>query len=205
MKDSPASKELKALWEDGLGSEVHRSAIAFFILLLITIAANLLLPDLREQAIDQILSMMTGKDLTTSSGNLSFLALFVNNMQACIFTMLYGLIPYLRLPAMALGINAALIGVLGASAIAQGKPLLFLVSIVPHGLFEVPALILAFAMGLYVCGQVTRRCKKDKSAHSLLDCVVFISRFLFMVLVPLLLVAAMIEAWVTPLLMLLFQ
>lgn len=205
MKDSPAVKELKALWEDGLDSEVHRSAIAFFLLILITLAANLLLPNLREWATDQILSIMTGKDLTTPSGNLSFVLLFVNNMQACIFTMLYGLLPFLRLPAMALGINAALIGVLGASSIAQGKSLLFLVSIVPHGLFELPALILAFAMGLYVCGQMTRRSKKDKSARSLLDCLALISRFLFLVLVPLLFVAALIEAWVTPMLMLLFQ
>lgn len=205
MKDAPALQEWKAFWEDGLGSEIHRSAIAFCILIVLFFAANLLLPELRQWAMDQILSIMMGKDLTTPSGNLSFLALFVNNMQACIFTMLYGLLPYLRLPAMALGINAGLIGVLAASSIAEGKSLLFLVSIVPHGLFELPALILAFGMGLYVCGQMTQRCKKDKSAHSLLDCLVLISRFLFLVLVPLLLVAALVEAWVTPLLMLLFQ
>ncbi len=205
MTDSPAVKELKALWEGGLGSEIYRSALAFVILIFITLAANLLFPELREWAVSQIIAVMTSKELTTPSGNISFLALFVNNMQACIFTMLYGLLPYLRLPAMALGINASLLGVMAASSIADGKFLLFLVGIVPHGLFELPALILAFAMGLYVCGQMTRRCKKDQNTHSLLDCLALISRFLFLVLVPLLFVAALIEAWCTPMLLLLFQ
>ena len=70
---------------------------------------------------------------------------------------------------------------------------------------ELPCLVLAFGMGLYVCEQMTRRCRGDKTARSLVDCLVCTSHFLFLALLPLLFLAAMLEAWVTPALLLLFQ
>ena len=71
----------------------------------------------------------------------------------------------------------------------------------PHGIFELPALVLAFSMGLYVCGQVTRRCRHDETALPLWDCVPLMSWLLLLVLIPLLAVAAAMEAYVTPLLL----
>ena len=205
MREFPIDPELKALWRDGLDYEVRRSSIAFFILIVLVCLLNLLVPSLREQAMDQIYSMMAGKDLLTQEGELSFLALFSNNMTACIAVMLYGLLPFVHLSALALGLNAALLGVMAAVCIAEGTPLQFLAAIIPHGIFEFPALILAFAMGLFVCGQLTRRCKKDQGAYSFLHCLTMISKLLFLVLVPLLVIAAAVEAWVTPMVLLLFQ
>lgn len=205
MRESPAYKELKAAWDSGLDGEVRRCTWSFLILVVIALVVHLMLPELRDRAVSQIVSLMAGKDLTTASGHISFLALFVNNVQACALIMLYGLIPYIRLSAIPLGLNTALIGVLAANSVVRGELLMFLVGILPHGIFELPALVLAFAMSLFVCGQVTRRCKKDQSAISTLNCIVLISRFLFLVLIPLLFIAALIEAWVTPALLLLFQ
>ena len=205
MRDFPIDKELKELWGNGLDQEVRRSAIAFFLVMLIICIAALLLPELREHAMDRIFALMTGKDLMTPEGDISFLALFSNNMTACIFVMLYGLLPFVRLSALELGLNAALMGVLAAYSITEGTLLAFVMGVVPHGIFELPALFLAFGMGLFVCGQLTRRCKKDKSAYSLLDCLTLTSKLLFLVLVPLLLLAAAVEAWITPAVMMLFQ
>lgn len=205
MNTTPAKKELKALWNSGFSSEVHRSAIAFLLLIGVSLIACLFLPELREKAIGQIFDLMAGKDLMTPDGRISFFALFANNMQACIITMLYGLIPFAYLVALPMGINAILLGVLAADAVANGSLSTFLLAILPHGIVELPALVLAFAMSAYVCGQMTRRCRKDKTAHSLLECMVLISRFLFIVLIPMLLAAALLEAWVTPMLLMLFQ
>ncbi len=205
MKESSAYKEWKAVWDSGLDAEVRRCTWSFLILVVIALVVHLLFPQLRERAVSQIITLMTGKELTTASGHISFLALFVNNVQACALIMLYGLLPYIRLTAIPLGLNTALIGVLAANSVARGELLMFLTGILPHGIFELPALVLAFAMSLFVCGQVSRRCKKDQSALSTLNCIALISRFLFLVLVPLLFIAALIEAWVTPALLLLFQ
>ena len=58
---------------------------------------------------------------------------------------------------------------------------------------------------LYVCGQVTRRLfRRDESALHIWDCLVLISRMLLLVLIPLLAVAAILEAYVTPLVAALF-
>ena len=205
MTSSPAFRELKSLWEDGLGTEVRRTAISFLALIAISLAVFLALPELRERTIDQIINLMLSKDVLTDSGQISFLALFANNLQACVFIMLYGLFPYISFPALPLGINAGMLGVMAAHAIASGQVLPFLVGVLPHGIIELPAMVLAISMGLYVCGQVTRRCRQDKTARSFLECLVLISRFLFLLLVPMLVVAALIEAWVTPALLTLFQ
>ena len=80
----------------------------------------------------------------------------------------------------------------------------YFIGILPHGIFELPALILAFATGLYVCGQVTRLCRRDKEALHVWDCLLLMSRVLFLALLPLLAAAAVVEAYVTPLVASLF-
>ena len=198
-------QDLKALWKDGLREEFSRTAIAFLILVLLAFLACTVSPDLRNTAVDQIMGIFSTKNLMTESGKISFLALFANNLQACIFVMLYGLLPYIKLPALGLGLNAGVLGVLMSLSFSEGTVLPFFVGIIPHGIIELPALLLAFSMGLYVCGQMTRRCKKDSDALCLTANLVLISRLLFLILIPMLVIAAMIEAWVTPALLLLFS
>jgi len=105
-------------------------------------------------------------DLTDGAGNLSPLLLLANNLRAYAVTMLYGLIPFVRLPALALGVNAVLLGGLAACyAATDTTMLLYAASLLPHGIFELPALILAFSMGLYICGHLTRRCRRDPAVQ----------------------------------------
>ena len=134
------------------------------------------------------------------------LAYQIKGLRATAFIMAYGLIPFIPLPAMALGVNAMVIGVTAAWYFTEGYSMLgFLASVLPHGLLEFPALILAFAVGLFACGQITRRLfRKDENALHLWDCLVLMSRMLLLVLIPLLAAAAMIEAYITPVIASLF-
>ena len=59
---------------------------------------------------------------------------------------------------------------------------------------------MALGTGLLVCKQITGRLRKRADACSLSECVVLMSRVLLLALVPLLLIAALIEAYITPLL-----
>lgn len=196
---------LKTAWHDGLSGEVKRSAIAFPLLAVLAFFICMFLPELREQLVALVMDTISGIGAIKEDGTLSALGIFSNNLQACAFTMVYGLIPFLQLPALALGINAMLLGVLAAWYVSEGLSLLaYLAALLPHGILELPALILAFSMGLYVCGHLTRRCRRDKSALHVWDCLVLISRMLLLVLIPLLAVAAVTEAYVTPVIASLF-
>lgn len=190
---------LRNAWNDGLKGEVKRSAMAFCILAVLAFGVSLALPDLRARAVALILNTMDGIGAVKEDGTLSALGIFSNNLRACAFTMIYGLLPFIQLPALALGINAMLLGVLAAWYVSEGLSLLaYFAALLPHGILELPALILAFAMGLYVCGHLTRRCRRDENALHIWDCLVLISRLLLLVLIPLLAAAALVEAYVTP-------
>ena len=103
-------------------------------------------------------------------------------------------------PALALGVNAVLLGGLAACyAATDTTMLLYAASLLPHGIFELPALILAFSMGLYICGHLTRRCRRDPAALPLGACLGLAARLLVFLLLPLLILAALTEAYVTPL------
>ena len=197
---------LKSAWQNGLSGEVLRTAIAFPILVMLSFTLCTVFPALRDCLLSMVLSSMESMGIVNEDGSLSALALFSNNLRATVFIMVYGLVPFIQLPALALGVNTMALGVLASWYIAQGYSIVaFLAAVLPHGLAEFPALILAFGVGLYVCGQVTRRLfRRDESALHIWDCLVLISRMLLLVLIPLLAVAAILEAYVTPLVAALF-
>ena len=101
-------------WRNGYEAEVRRAAIAFFLLVFLAFGVCLAVPELRLGFSAYLQHLFQGMDLTDGAGNLSPLLLLANNLRACAVTMLYGLIPFVRLPALALGVNAVLLGGLAA-------------------------------------------------------------------------------------------
>lgn len=202
MNDNVPYSPLNGLletWRDGLKEEVKRSAIAFVTIWALFFAVCAVFPDLRAKLVEMMFSTLNSKNLSGGSGKISVLALFLNNVEAAAFIMLYGLLPFIQLPALALGVNAMMLGVMASWYAAEEISLLaYLAALLPHGVLELPALFLAFGTGLYICGQLSRRCRKDQSARSLWSCMTLASQMLLWVLVPLLLIASFVEAYVTP-------
>ena len=200
MNLSPSPlRDLREAWTDGLKEEVKRSAIAFLTIWALFFAVCAIFPDLRAKLVQMMFSTLSSKNLSNESGKISVLALFLNNVQATAFIMLYGLLPFIQLPALALGVNAMMLGVMASWYAAEGiSPLAYLAALLPHGVLELPALFLAFGTGLYICGQLTRRCRKAQNARPLWACMTLASQILLSVLVPLLLAASFVEAYVTP-------
>ncbi len=144
---------------------------------------------------------LSDSGIVQEDGSFSALALFGNNLRAMVFSVLYGFIPFLYLPALSLGVNAMLIGVL--TSLMQGRWLLLAAGLIPHGVFEIPALFLSLAAGLCLCKNINtyiRRNEKGVMRPLLLN----ILRVMLLLLVPLLAFAAVMEAYVTPLAMQLF-
>lgn len=192
---------LTDIWHKGFDAEVKRTAISFFVIYFLLLIVCLLFPDLRLTLMEYITRMFGTFEFTTSSSR-SMDALFFNNIQACTFTVFYGLLPFLHYSAFSLGMNASLLGVLAADHLASGSSLaVYLLGTVPHSIFELTALVFACAMGLYACGHMTRRFKHDNTAMSLWDCMSVMSWLVLLVLMPLLLISSAVEVYVTPLLL----
>ena len=197
---------LKDSWRNGLSNEIFRAAIAFPVLVVLAFILCMVSPALREGLLSYVFAAMDGTGALNDDGTLSALAIFSNNLRATVFIMAYGLIPFIQLPALALGVNAMVIGVLGAWYVTEGYSIAaFLAALLPHGLLELPALVIAFSVGLYVCSHVTRRLfRRDENALHIWDCLVLMSRTLLLALLPLLAAAAVVEAYITPLVASLF-
>ncbi len=121
--------------------------------------------------------------------------IFVNNAVKSFVFMILGL-ALGTLPAFFLIINGGVIGlVINLTNVTIG-PAFIIAALVPHGILEIPALLYAAALGFKVGSQVWNRIRKQRSfvKDSLTTGV---KSFLRLVL-PMLLLAALIEAFVTP-------
>ena len=147
------------------------------------------------------------KYISDNLGNLSVLNenipvpwLFFSNVRATIAFLLAGLISFSTLGVTLFMVNMALIGgVLGGATLIHYSPLLVFVSaILPHGLFELTAVIIATSAVLKV-GAILVTPQPDKSMGEifLLSLADWFRVFVGLV-VPLLALAAVIEVYLTP-------
>jgi len=130
------------------------------------------------------------------SGNppLLFLAIFLNNLQACLLLFLggasLGIVTF-----FIIGTNGFVIGGI-VEAVRQEKGILYVMSaILPHGIFEIPSFIISGALGLSLAGALLREWNGEGDAAA--EAQGLGSVFLRIVL-PLVAVAAGIEAFITP-------
>lgn len=189
-------------------------AIIAVLFVVIAIAAHFITsyvfeqkPDLVKETFDSLEKMIDDKKILDNEGNITAIGLFFNNLIASVFSAVIGAVPFLFLPAFTLILNSAILGVLsaimGQSGIAAtGHEVLstLLVSIVPHGIFEIPALLLMISGGLLFCREITFALF-SRNKRPLLETIGEIARVAVLVSVPLLAVAAVIEAYITPVLM----
>ena len=144
-----------------------------------------------EQAIEQRRSRTVTETRTWRA------AIFANNLTAAFSAILWGLVPFAYLAAFPLGFNFFLIGALGVYYVRSGVGLgSYLVGILPHGIFELPALVL-FARRDHLCSRVTARVRGDKEVRILRTLSEVSTLFLYVIL-PLLAAAALMETYVTP-------
>lgn len=134
------------------------------------------------------------------SPKLSAPRIFAHNLQAIGIILLAGLFSFSVLGLLLYLVNLSLIGVvLGFfQLMGYSAPLVGLAGLGPHGLFELPALILASAAMLRI-GVVLVTPQSGRSLGEVwLEALADWAKIAIGVTLPLLLVAAMIETYVTP-------
>lgn len=179
-------------------SSLWMAGAAFVALLVLGIVMGCILPTLAENFVLFFSATLAGNGVVDESGNILFLPLLFNNLRAAAVSVCYGFIPFLFLPALSLGLNSLLIGFFAAYYLNNGMDMLyFLASIVPHGILEIPALVISIALGLYLC-----RVINDYARHSTKGTVKTalgsILRVYCLRAAPLFIAAALIECYITP-------
>jgi stage II sporulation protein M len=129
-------------------------------------------------------------------------ALFFHNVRATVAILLLGLVSFGTLGLTVFMVNMGLVGgVLGGASLVGFSPwLIFVAGVLPHGIFELSAVILATAAMLKAGAQLVTP-QPDKSlGEVLILSLADWSRVFIGLVLPLLVIAAIVEIHLTPLL-----
>jgi stage II sporulation protein M len=120
--------------------------------------------------------------------------LFFNNLEACIFLFLGGA-SFGILTIFIMSLNGIVIGAIMEIIHKDHTPLFVAAALVPHGIFEIPAFILSGALGLLLAQSLIAEWYGGPDSEG--DARRF-SRIFLMYVLPLVAVAACVEAFITP-------
>lgn len=183
-----------------------KSFVGFFILFItsgiLTYYLFLGREDELSFLLDGILTMFEDKGLLRPDiGQLELAFLLLkNNATASFVIYATGLLPIFLPAIMIIAANGALAGVVFSVLKTSGEGIFlpFLTGIVPHGIFEIPAILLSASLAFYVSLGMIK--KINDSDFSLRNCLVNSLKTFGLVVLPLLVIAAFVEAFITPVL-----
>jgi len=132
--------------------------------------------------IEKLMLMFEGKSMMEMIG-----LIFFNNLRASFFAMILG-IGIGIFPMLTLIVNGYLLGFVSREAASIGG-ISVLWQLAPHGIFELPAVIFSIAIGLKIGGDMFYGKIGGKLKHNFEEGF----RFFFFVILPLLVIAAIIE------------
>lgn len=179
------------------------AAIIFIGAMALGFFGSLLFPGLTAQLFNSIFEMIEdlGREILQEQPPLQgTVTLFLHNLRAVASSILFGAALGI-FPVISMTINGALLGVVLGFGVARAGLLIIAAGVLPHGIIEIPALIIGAGAGLYLGWGVfdkKRRWPGYKQAG--------INAFKVLLLCAgLLAVAAVIEVNITPLVMNLVQ
>jgi len=159
-----------------------------------------LTPDKIEEFQQYIGKNLDKLEVTGLHGNVPAQWVFLSNIRANVVFLVAGLMSFSTIGVTLFMVNMALIGgVLGAASLIHFSPLLvFVVAILPHGIFELTAVIISTAAVLKLGAMlVTPQPDKSLGEIFLLSLADWFRVFIGLV-VPLLAIAAVVEVYITP-------
>jgi len=159
-------------------------------------------PDIANTYYQEISKLFAEKNMLDKSGFDLFVSIFVNNIWAGGMVILLGFIPFLFIPNFSFISNVMILGVLGAVFHINGIGLLpFFAGILPHGVLEIPALILGTILGIHICEKLTKVILRRGSPGEFKQALFAALRIFLLWMVPLFAIASGIETFLTPMLL----
>jgi len=165
----------------------------FFLSLSVGILISAANPDIGQQFLDMFRQAIMGELNTDQPAALAG-NLFLNNLQACVLLFIggatFGLVTIFVIATNGLVIGAILQLVTGE------KGLLYVAAaILPHGIFEIPAFIIAGALGFTLAAGMWNELKGEGDAAAT---GLAVGKYFLTLVLPLVAVAALVEAFITP-------
>ena len=181
-------------------------ALAMAAAVLLGFLLGYLSPEAVNMVLEQFMAMVEESGIMDSAGNLSPFGLLTNNWTAMLIAVIYGFVPFLYLPVFTLAVNSMLIGLMAAWYHSNGISMsVFLAGILPHGVFELPALVIASACGVCLCRNMCRLVTSSPNRVPMVDLLSDLLRVMLLMVLPMTVAAAFLEAYVTPVVMALFM
>ncbi len=139
-------------------------------------------------------------DFSSIQENINAPFLFMNNTRAVALIFFAGLFSFSVLGVLLYMINIGIIGGLFALFQLLGIQAwpIFLAGVVPHGVFEIPALMIGCAVVLYMGVSIVTPQTGKSMGEVILELLADWTKIFIGLVVPLLAIAAMIEAYITP-------
>ncbi len=179
--------------------------LAMALAIVLGFVVGSLSPETVNTVLEQFMAMVEDAGIMDSDGNISPFGLLTNNWSAMLLAVVYGFVPFLFLPAISIVSNGLLIGLLAAWYHGNGISMgLYLAGILPHGIFELPALVIAAACGVCLCRNMSRIVTSSPRRVPMVELLSNLLRVLLFLVMPMTVVAAFLEAYVTPIVMALF-
>jgi len=145
--------------------------------------------DLMQLFEKEVAGQITGKDTPEI-----FIRLFINNLEACVLLFLGGA-SFGILTIFVLTLNGILIGSI-LEIVHQDHSIVFVAAaILPHGIFEIPAFILSASLGILLAQSLIAEWYHGRDAAG--EAWGF-ARLFIMYVIPLVVIAAFVEAFITP-------
>jgi len=142
----------------------------------------------------KIFQDMIANEIIGDTPPIMTLTLFLNNLEACLVIFIGGAL-FGIIPVAILFFNGVVIGAILEIARKTTGELVMLASVVPHGIFEIPAVIASGALGLMLGRAVTDEFGgKGDAAESAYQ----YGRIFVRYIIPFVAIAAIIEGFITP-------
>ena len=178
-------------------SEFPRYALLTIALLAFSLLAGVAVtitnPEAGQQILDMLKEALLGNVIESTPAELAVM-LFINNLQACTLMFLGGATLGL-LTVFIIMTNGVVIGSVMEFVRQQQGGLYVAAALVPHGIFEIPAFIVSGTLGLLLARSlwIEVNGNGDAAAEAL-----GLGRTFLFVVIPLVAVAAVTEAFITP-------
>jgi stage II sporulation protein M len=130
------------------------------------------------------------------------LEIFKNNVRNSFMALLFGL-GFGIVPFVFVAINGIVLGILVEFFLKKQGTFFVIAAILPHGIIELPMVIMSVGIGFRLGHAAYFSTRHQKTTHELLNELKQGVIFYFKIVVPLLLLAAFVESYITPLCLLL--
>lgn len=171
---------------------IFTSVLFFFSIIWGFLLANIfpsIVPLILEQLRDKFEVISNAKDIVV------FLYIFLNNsfidFLFIILFFLFGLAPIYFLFS-----NGLVIGIVLSASLQKASPLAVACALLPHGILEIPAFIIASSYGLWLSVKLVKKIFRHEPFKPYFKQAL---KIFFLIILPLNLLAAFIETYITPL------